>query len=246
LVLKKFTLLLLILVSARLSLKAQDSYNFAQYGVAAYFSAVHPFDDLKKANNTTAYSLAGYYNYSPYVPIGLELQFGNVSGGSIITDPSKRQYDNKYTALIFHADLQAGELIDYSGSDVLWVLKDFYVGTGFGFIYNNMAFIQRTNLTTNFGYSPGTYTFPGSNSGVNTLVPIRFGYEFKLYNEFNEPYIGINIGYVHNITFGEGLDGYVDPPDHFKNNSPDQYRQIVIGVKFNFGLIGPYTKTINR
>jgi hypothetical protein len=243
LVLRKF-ILFFILITLTLSLKAQDSYNYAVYGVGASVSQVYPFDDLKIANKTYAVSVSGYYNWTPYVNFAAELQVGSVSGGSIVLDESKRQYDNHYKALVFHGDIALGELIDYSGSTALGVLKNFYAGTGFGFIYNDMAFIQRYNLDPT-GYTVGAYRFPGANSSVNLMVPFRFGYEFKLYNDFDEPYIGINIGYTHNVTFGENLDGYTDPPSHFKNNSPDQYRQIVIGIKYNFGPITSYTKKIN-
>jgi hypothetical protein len=47
------------------------------------------------------------------------------------------------------------------------------------------------------------------------------------------------------MTWGEGLDGYTDPGSGFKNNSQDQYRQIVVGIKINFGSVVPYTKQIN-
>ena len=42
----------------------------------------------------------------------------------------------------------------------------------------------------------------------------------------------------------KGLDGYDDPPNHFKNQYPDQYRQIAITVKYDFGRIRAFTKRI--
>jgi hypothetical protein len=245
LVLRKF-ILFFILITPALSLRAQDSYNYSVYGIGASVSQVYPFDDLKIANKSYSFSLSGYYNWTPYVNFAAELQVGSLSGGSIVLDESKRQYDNHYKALVFHGDIALGELIDYSESGFLGRIKDFYAGTGLGFISNNMAFIQRYNIDSGSGYAPGTYRFPGDNSSINIMIPVRFGYEFKIYNEYDEPYIGINIGYIHNVTFGENLDGYTDPPNHFKNNSPDQYRQIVIGIKYNFGPITSYTKKINR
>ncbi|MDB5032369.1 hypothetical protein [Mucilaginibacter sp.] len=233
----------MIIISA-LSLKAQDSYNFSRYGIGFFASYNKPYADLNESNRGKTYNVTGYYNLSPYMPIGVEFQTGELSGGSIITDPDKRQYDNKYKAFILHGDLGLGEVLDYEGNFFMKIVKDFYVGTGVGFISNNMAFIQRTNLVAN-GYPIGAYTFPGKNSSMNLIVPIRFGYEFKIYNTYDEPFIGINIGYIHNITWGEGLDGYDDSSNHFKNNSQDQYSQIVVGLKFNFGGVVPYTKQIN-
>src|SRR6185295_10764919 len=99
------------------------------------------------------------------------------------------------------------------------------MGTGFGFISNNLV-TQRTSPTD------PTYVFPGSDNGLNIMVPIRFGYEIKIMNAFGEPFIRIDLGYIHNVVFGNGLDGYADPASHFKNNFPDQYRQISFGIKY--------------
>jgi hypothetical protein len=245
LVLKKFTLFFILGFSA-LSLKAQDSYNFTKYGIGFYGSVNFPYADLKTANNGKTYAVAGYYNLTPYIPLGLEVQFGGLSGGSIITDPHNRQYDNQYKAVIAHGDFAFGEVVDYDGSFLKHLIKDIYVGTGVGVIMNNMAFIQRTNLKKTPEHEVGTYTYPGKNASMNLMVPLRFGIEFKIYNSYAEPFMGINIGYVHNITFGEGLDGYSDAiVTGFKPSAPDQYRQIQVGLKFNFGSPVPYTKAIN-
>jgi hypothetical protein len=40
------------------------------------------------------------------------------------------------------------------------------------------------------------------------------------------------------------MDGYDDPNLKFKNNAPDMYRQITLGVKFNFGNQVSYIKSI--
>ena len=77
------------------------------------------------------------------------------------------------------------------------------------------------------------------------MIPLRVGYEYKFYNAYAEPSICISIGYTHNFTFGENLDGYTDPPTNFRNNSLDQYRQITIGVRYNFGELIPFNKKIN-
>ena len=96
------------------------------------------------------------------------------------------------------------------------------------FSNNNMAYIQRVQPTTG-------YVFPGKDKSLNLMVPIRVGYELKIYNSFGEPFIGINLSYIMNVTWGEGLDGYGDSSDDFKNNTPDLYRQISLGIKVNFG-----------
>jgi hypothetical protein len=242
--LRKYTLLFIILI-AGLSSQAQDSYNYTSYGIGVFASSIFPYDDLPENNTTRAYNVTAYYNLSPYLPIGAEYQFGQVSGGSILTDPNKRQYDNHYKAFLLHGDIGLGQIIDYSDNLFMGTVKDFYVGTGIGLINNNMAFIQRTNLIGSTQYPVGTYTFPGKNSSLELMVPIRFGYEYKIYDQYDEPFVGIEIGYIHNITFGKGLDGYDDPSSTFKSNYPDQYRQIIIGIKVNFGPENSYDRKIN-
>jgi len=216
--------------------KAQSGYGYLEYGVGFGVSYLRPYDDLIKANNSFAYNVNFDYNLSPYIPISTEVQYGKLSGGSVVTDQNNRQYSNHYIAVILHGDLQLGEVIQYGNNDLLNIVKNFYFGSGIGAISNNLK-TQRTAI------SDPTYRFPGQDKSINMIIPLRFGYEFKLYNnDINDTNLRFYVGYVHNITFGEGLDGYTDPSPHFKNNNPDQYRQITVGVKLNFGNEAVYTK----
>lgn len=240
----KKILLFFIALAASIGAKAQG-YNYSKYGLEFTASSVRPYADMKIANDTYAFGVTGYYNLTPYVPVGLELQMGKLAGGSTELDYYKRQYRNNYMALMLHGDLQLGEIIDYSRSRFVAFFKDFYIGSGVGFMFNNMAFIQRTNLVPDSQYPVGTYRFPGDDKSVNLMVPIRIGYEVKIFNDYDEPYMAVTLGYNHSFTWGEGMDGYTDPPSGFKNNALDQYRQIVIGLKLNFGGTRPsYTKSI--
>ncbi|GAB2702993.1 hypothetical protein GCM10027037_30830 [Mucilaginibacter koreensis] len=224
--------------------KAQSGYNYSPFGIGIGYSSVKAYADLKKQNTHQAYNINAYYNYSPYLPVAAELQFGTLSGGSNSDrkiDASGRQYTNAYKALILHADVMAGEILNYDDSFFKNLIKNFYIGTGFGLIYNNMTFIQRKDL-----YNPAYGSFPGSDKGLNVMIPLRFGYEIKFFNSYDEPVFAIDLGYRHNVTLGEGLDGYDDPPQIFKNNSFDQYRQITVGIKVNFGAPVAYNKNIRR
>jgi len=236
LILRKL-ILFITLIFAEAGAHAQDSYNFSHWGLGVFGGTNYPFADLKKANKGKSYDVVVYYNLTPYVPLGFEIQTGELSGGSVLTDPSMRQYDNQYKAVFVHGDYSLGEAMDYEGSFLGAILKDLYGGIGLGVISNHMKFIQR--------YDAGGYHFPGKDNSLSLAVPLRFGYEFKIYDAYGEPFIGLNIQYIHNMTFSEGLDGYTDPPDKFKNNSADQYRQIQVGLKVNFGPSIPYTKKIN-
>ncbi|MFI5162017.1 MAG: hypothetical protein ACHQHN_12115 [Sphingobacteriales bacterium] len=241
---KKLILLFVFLFSVLIG-KAQMGYNYKEYGVGLDIFSEIGFTNVQKQYRHIGQNLNFTYNYSPYIPVTAELQFGHLSGGGTTPaiDKYGREYTNNYEGLIVHADFQLGEVIDYSQSDVLNILKNFYFGSGGGIIFNNNT-VQRTNLYPINGST--AYIFPGSNTSINLTVPLRFGYEFKLYNDFEEPYMAIDIGYVHNLVFGEGLDGYDDPSSKFKNNATNQYAQIVIGVRFNFGNVTSFNKLIRR
>lgn len=227
--------------------KAQVGYNYKQFAVGLDVSYERGYTNLAKQYDHIGENLNFTYNYSPYIPITAELQFGNLSGGGLDPkiDISGREYTNHFEALMVHGDFQLGEVIDYSESDVLNIIKNFYFGSGVGLIFNNNT-VQRYSIYRPVPPLPNSYIFPGSNTSINIAIPLRFGYEFKIYNDYEEPYMAIDIGYVHNLVFGEGLDGYDDPSNKFKNNAIDQYRQITIGVKFSFGDVTSYNKLIRR
>lgn len=227
--------------------KAQVGYNYKQFAIGLDVSYERGYTNLAKQYDHFAENINFVYNYSPYIPITAELQFGTLSGGGLspAIDPSGRMYTNHYEAFIVHGDFQLGEVIDYSEKDILNVIKNFYFGTGIGFVFNSNT-VQRYSIYRPVPPAPNSYIFPGNNTSVNLTVPFRFGYEFKIYNDFEEPYMAIDLAYVHNMVFGEGLDGYDDPPSKFKNNATNQYRQILIGVKFSFGNVTSYNKLIRR
>ncbi|MBK0380165.1 hypothetical protein [Mucilaginibacter segetis] len=235
--LKKYILIIVILITTY-KVEAQG-YNFNDFGIGVEASRVKSFADLKNAYENNAYSVSLIFNYSPYVPVALEFQSGKLTGGgnTIEEDAATRRYSNKYKAAILHFDIQLGELMDYSGGGIANIFKHFYFGSGIGGIYNNVDANRVSMLDPN-------YKFPGDDKSVNLMIPFRVGYEIKIYDYNDFPRFGIDIGYRHNITFGEGLDGYTDPSSKFKNNAPDQYRQISIGLKYNFGTESSYYKSI--
>ncbi len=230
---KKYFLLTATLFTV-FTLKAQDNYYYQKLGLGFDLNSVRGYTNLNTQYDHAAFDVSFIYNYSQYLPIAAEFQAGRLSGGgpSPDQDPYGRSYTNNYKALIFHADIMAGAIIEYTDSGFLNFLRNFYIGSGFGFVFNNNK-VQRTNIIAANG--PLNYVFPGKNTSVNLDVPLRFGYEFKIFNAFDEPKMAVIIGYVHSFVYGEGLDGYDDPSPHFKNNAPDQYHQIVIGYRYFFG-----------
>jgi len=220
------------------NLHAQLRYNFTGYSIGAGAGLSRAFADVAKEINKTACFVNFNYNYSPFTTFTAELQAGNLAGGDRVTDQHTRAFDNSFKAVVFYADLQAGEYIDYGYSKILNVIKNIYVGTGVGVIHNKMTFVQRESLN-NSGY-----IFPGQDASTELMVPVRFGYEFKFYNFYQEPYIRLNVGYQMNWVYGEGLDGYNDPPTIFHNHHVDRYAIFGAGIKYSFGTPVSYKKPI--
>ncbi len=241
---KKYILFFFTTVAV-ITVKAQSGYNYQEWGVGAGASYIRGYTNITQQNSYPSFNLNFIYNYNPYLPVEAEFQVGTLSGGGLTPnlDPFGREYTNHYKAVIFHADYQLGGGIDYEDSWFLKIVKDFYLGTGFGFISNTNV-VQRYSIYAPPYPDPGYYKFPGHDNSLDLMVPLRFGYEFKIYDAYDEPSFAIDVGYVHNLVFNEGLDGYDDPPSKFKNNALDQYRQITVNVKFYFGTVVSYNKLI--
>ena len=239
----KKIILLFVLIFSSFIVKAQGDYNFSPYGIGFGLGTIRGYTNVAKQNNTLAADLNFTYYESPYLPITAELQTGRLWGGSRVTDKYGREYENNYTAFFIHGDLQLGQVIDYYYSGFNEIIKNLYFGSGVGFVNDNVQ-NQRTNLIASTGEPLGAYTFPGTDKSMDFSIPLRAGYEFKFYNEYDEPYLRLDIDYTHTFVFGEGLDGYDDPSNKFKNQNPDQYRMIAVTVKYDFGLIRAFTKRI--
>jgi hypothetical protein len=230
--------LLLIINLLIISVVAKAQYNYSEFGIGGGYGTTQPYADMKVNDSNKGMYFDLFYNYSPYLPFAFEMQLGKLSGGNDTTDPSHRYFVNNYLAFNIHGDLQLGEITEYEGDFFMQRLKGLYMGFGVGALFNNITDIRR------YAADAPTYLFPGKDHSVNLLIPVRFGYEFKIYNYDDEPFLCLNINYTHNFTFAEGLDGYDDPSAHFKNNSQDMFRTITVGIKINFGNTASYIKSI--
>lgn len=249
----KIYILFFVLGFTVATVKAQSGFNYYEFGAGIGASYGKAEADLKKQDYHPAFSFNFVYNFSPYFPITAELQKGTFSGGGTTpaVDASGRYFTNSYFSFNIHGDVQAGEIMDFGDSWILDRIKGFYIGTGLGFIYNNMTSIERYNRFPNSGSpvypNPGSDEgFRGKNGGINLIIPIRFGYEFKIYDDYDQPRYGIDLGIQHYFAPGEGIDGYNDDSKKYKNNATDQYTFITIGFKYNFGNTTSYTKLVNK
>lgn len=236
----KKSVLTLILFLCSKFLFAQLSYNYLGYSVGAGAGITRADADITQHVNKGAAFINLNYNFSPFTTVTAEVQVGQLAGGNPNTDKDTRAFVNTYQAVLIYADFQAGEIINYEDNRILNVLKNFYVGPGFGFIHNHMSFVQRQSL------SDIGYVFPGRDNSIEAMLVVRGGYEFKFYNQYHEPGVRLDIGLEENLAYGEGLDGYNDPPTKFRNNHVDRYAFVHIGLKYSFGIPISFRKPIRR
>lgn len=231
-VIKKIFLLAIIGFAATTA-KAQIGHDYAQYDLGLGTDFNKAYTDAQTVTTSRSVHFNFNYNVSPYVNYVVELQAGELKGGDSLTTSTGRQFTNAFTSVIFRGQLQAGEIIDYSQSKFANALKNLYLSTGIGFVINHMNNINRKSIKT-----PGFYTTGDDNSN-QLLIPARIGYEFKVFNSYDQPWFKIDLGYQYNFILGDGLDGFTI------DGKNDSYSQYSIGVKFAIGGISSYSKKIS-
>jgi len=179
--------------------------------------------DVATKTNTTSVHFNFTYNQTPYTNFVFEAQFGKLAGGDSLKSADGRQFNNNFSAFLFRGQLQLGEVFDYSNSPFKNALKNLYLSAGIGLVVNHITSINRYSNQT-----PPVYT-PGVNNSNEPFIPLRLGYEFKIFNNYQQPSIKIDLGLQYNLVLSDNLDGYT------AGNNNDAYVQATIGVKFAIG-----------
>lgn len=212
---------------------AQTTY-YHPFSVGAGYGITVAFAGEQTITSNNALNLNVNYHITPFTTVSLEGQFGKLSGGDAINDTYGKQYVNSYNAAVLHADLQLGELVDFSNSQFLNGAKNIYLGTGVGLLYNNITAISFG--TTDSALPPSSYYVKSSNF----FIPLRMGYEFKIFNRRDEPQVRFDLSYSFNSVFGQGLDGYYSA----SASSVKFYNYIAMGLKYGFGSPHTYRKAV--
>lgn len=229
------TIIIVILCAITFTARAQLGYDYAKYDVGGAVGLNRAVStDVTNALKTTPsahFNLT--YNHTPFVNYVFEGQFGRLKAGSI-SSVSGRMFENHFTAFALKVQLQAGEIIDYSQSPVANGFKNLYLSTGIGYLINHV--VEKTDDKR----IPPDKTLPGDNNSQVPFIPIRIGYEFKIFNEYNEPSFKIDLGYQYNYLLNDNLDGYDTGKSHH-----DTFSQFTIGVKFAIGGVTSYRKQVS-
>jgi hypothetical protein len=230
----KTAFLTFIVCCTTLIARAQLGFDFSQYelGVAVGINSVTGAAQTQTTTPTLHLNLT--FNATPYLNTVFEVQMGQLAGGDSLTTSTGRQFTADLTAFTLREQVQVGELIDYSKSPFYNALKNLYVAAGVGYAVSHITGINRYSIKT-----PGEYTGGVLNS-QEPFIPFRIGYEFKVYNKYDQPAFKVDLGYEYNLVLSNNLDGF-----SAASNRYDVYSQIVIGVKFAIGgSITSYRKQI--
>ncbi len=219
----KTALLTLLVCCTAFIAKAQLGYNYSQYDVGTSLSLNSVTGDVTPQKTMAAVNFNFTYNVTPYTNFVFEAQMGKLRGGDSVNTASGRYFNNDFYAFTFRGQIQFGEFLDYSRSPFMNAAKNFYVSTGIGMIRNHITQISRFSNTI-----PSVYT-PGEDASHEPFIPLRIGYEFKIYNQYMQPSVKIDLGYEANFVFGDEVDGFA------AGSHSDIYTQISVGVKFAIG-----------
>lgn len=212
---------LLICCSSK-QVMAQIGYNYYKFdfGISAAYN--RSYTDY--INSLPGYSAGGTvtFNETPFINYTGETQLGYIAGKSPDAPNADRSFKNVYALASLRAQLQLGECIDYSGNQFSNFLKNIYASSGIGAIYGRLKISASTQ-----------------NTRVRKLfIPFKAGYEIKIFNDYNEPRIKVDIGYQYNYILGDNLDGY-------SNRNSDGFSQISVGLKMGIGPYTSYGRPIN-
>lgn len=204
---------------------AQNGYGYNQLDAGFGVTLNKPTTGIGNPGFKDNSALLNFtFNQTPFINHVVEAQYGRLSGSDHITAQSFR---NDYKSVSYRAQLQLGEVVDYSQNAVLNSIKNLYVGAGFGMVFNdlNHSFNGRDAIQTR-----------GKTSEM--FVPMRVGYEFKFYNAWNVPTMKFDVGYQYNLVMGNDLDGYSTA---YRN---DRYSQLTMTFKIGLGMQSFYRKSI--
>ena len=228
-----FTILLTVIT---LATKAQIGYDYSQYDIGFGGSINQVYGDAEIVKSTPAAHVNFTFNQTPYVNYLVEVEAGKLEGGNAETTLSGRYFKNNFTAIVLRGQLQAGEFIDYSQGGLMNIVKNLYVSSGFGYILNNIK--NDPQHYNNVSNTDPVFITRGLTKSNELYIPARLGYEFKFYNQFNQPSFKIDLGYQFNIDLSDNMDGFT------AGKSKDNLIQYSITFKFALGDITSYRKQI--
>jgi len=208
-----------------------------------------------ETNKQSIFGVNGDFYVTPFVSIGLDLNKVSLKNG---LDDYHRIYRSEFYSVEFKGAVVMGQFFKYDVDNWLLLFKNFYVGSGVGFLWGS-------NNVKDFNPSLDPYRGPTSNmlkqgnppghrqhdkddgksifNGVT--VPVEIGYNVNFFDDYDEIRHVVSIGYRTNFTTTDNINGYADRTNAgFRNLYRDTYSSVNITYKYHFGAFGTYFKPI--
>lgn len=234
-------ILFVVLLLSSSSAFAQQ-FNFHRYSFGVSSGMTHAFTDVPEMKFAPGFSVNADFFYTPFTATSLDLQFGSIKGGNPIVNipvvPNGttlrhgREFNNTFFAATLNNRIALAQLVYYEDSRFTNAIRGLYLGLGVGVIQNN---VKAVRVQPRQPYQTEDYIFPGHDHSVNLSVPLSVGINFEFKDVWGETRYLLGFNYQSSLTFGEGLDGYDDPSDKFKNKGFDMYNAATVSLKYCFG-----------
>lgn len=219
--------LLLVCASAR----AYSQFNYYKLTASARVGPTLSYGDLPGSGLGYAWCTIAGYRPTPYTLAQLELQTGILSGAE---NNGYRFFRNGYRSVSGQFQLELRQFRPIREVRLLAPLRLLNIGAGAGVLFNRQRDIART-VATGGGR---TYSYPGPDRSTELVLPVSAGAIVHFRDFWGWRRFSVGVLYQHHFTFGEGLDGYNDPPQLFSNRHADSYGLWSVSATWNFGFIG--------
>jgi hypothetical protein len=176
------------------------------------------------------YGDAAFYP-APYLNLNIEGQAGSLEGAAP-NNKNRKSFNNNLRAVVINGELQAGAFIAPDKGSFSNLVRNIYVGTGFGLISSNITNINIVNSKV-------------TDHVTNTLhmVPFKLGYECNIIkNSYNNPVLKVDGYLTLNYIDARGLDGYYD---HY-SKSINFYNYYAIGLRYAISLYHIGARSYNK
>lgn len=253
-----FTILLILLGT----LKTYSQANYYKFGIGvnaglttaytgfSYDGAENaPAKDTKNSldlSKSKGYGGSLDFYITPFTSAGVEYNIVQLRGGP---DQHKREFISDFSSIEIRGNVAAGQFFDFSYSPILHTLRTINVSLGVGIISGKNNVLPYNSLLDGRLLYPKhgiNNQFPSSRQHIKDIgkskfenvfaIPATIGYNFNIYNGYDEVFLQFGVNYKLVYTFSDDIDGYNDNFGSKKlNKVNDFYTTLGVSLKCMFG-----------
>lgn len=197
----------------------------ASFAVSVNGGLTFSYTDVKPSGTAPVFGIGGAYRASSYLHVNLDLQKGQVKGGTLSASGSPTtemgSRNNFFAAALTARFLPLG--LVKSDNAALRFFSELYGGTGLGLISSS---VDANNITMS------EYGTLNDYSGASLMLPVEAGINLPVARLKGGKGLFVNLNYRVNLCFSDKIDGYV--PTVTANKKNDAYNSLTAGVVLSF------------